>query len=73
MYTHRSTVLHSLAVSSGAGMRIGPEDCVLPVVPMFHANAWGMPHAAVAVGAKQVFLAGPLDAAALVDLRCRSR
>jgi fatty-acyl-CoA synthase len=65
--THRSTVLHALAVSSGAGMSIGPQDCVLPVVPMFHANAWGMPHAAVAVGAKQVFLAGPLNPAALAQ------
>jgi fatty-acyl-CoA synthase len=67
VYTHRSAVLHSFAVSSGAGMSIGPQDCVLPVVPMFHANAWGMPHAAVAVGAKQVFLPGPLNAAALVE------
>jgi fatty-acyl-CoA synthase len=67
VYTHRSTVLHSLAVSSGAGMSIGPQDCVLPVVPMFHANAWGMPHAAVAVGAKQLFLPGPLNAATLVE------
>ncbi len=68
VYTHRSTVLHSLAVSSGAGMSIGPQDCVLPVVPMFHASAWGMPHASVTVGAKQVFLAGPLDPAALVAM-----
>ncbi len=67
VYTHRSTVLHSLAVSSGAGMSIGPQDCVLPVVPMFHASAWGMPHAAVAVGAKLVLLPGPLNAAALVE------
>jgi fatty-acyl-CoA synthase len=67
MYTHRSTVLHSFAVSSGAGMSIGPQDCVLPVVPMFHASAWGMPHAAVAVGAKQVFLPGPLNASALAS------
>jgi len=65
--THRSTVLHALAVSSGAGMSIGPQDCVLPVVPMFHANAWGMPHAAVAVGAKQVLLTGPLDPAVLAQ------
>jgi fatty-acyl-CoA synthase len=65
VYTHRSTVLHSFAVSSAAGMGIGPQDCVLPAVPMFHASAWGLPHTAVAVGAKQVFLAGPLDAAAL--------
>src|SRR5205085_1029791 len=68
LYTHRSTFLHSLAVSSAAGVGIGPGDCVLPVVPMFHANAWGMPHAATAVGAKQVFTAGALDPAALVDL-----
>ncbi|HUY63966.1 MAG TPA: long-chain fatty acid--CoA ligase [Acidimicrobiales bacterium] len=66
--THRSTFLHSLGASSGLGLRIGPDDCVLPVVPMFHANAWGMPHAATAVGAKQVFLAGALEPAALVDL-----
>jgi fatty-acyl-CoA synthase len=67
VYTHRSTVLHSIAVTSGAAMSIGPQDCVLPVVPMFHVNAWGMPHAAVAVGAKQVFLAGPLNPAALAE------
>jgi len=68
VYTHRSTVLHSYAVSSGAGLGIGPRDCVLPVVPMFHANSWGVPHAAVAVGAKQVFLAGPFDAAAMTEM-----
>lgn len=73
VYTHRSTVLHSFAVSSGAGFGLGPRDCVLPVVPMFHANAWGMPHAAVAVGAKQVFLAGPLDAAALAQTCAEER
>ena len=68
VYTHRSTVLHALAVATGAGFSIGPSDCVLPVVPMFHANAWGMPYAATAVGAKQVFLAGSLDCGLLVDL-----
>ncbi len=68
VYTHRSVFLHSMAVTSAAGMDVGPRDCVLPVVPMFHAMAWGAPHAAVAVGAKLVFLAGPLDAGALVDL-----
>jgi fatty-acyl-CoA synthase len=67
VYTHRSTFLHSLGVSSGAGMSIGPRDCVLPIVPMFHANAWGLPHAATAVGAKQVFCAGALDPAGVVD------
>ena len=68
VYTHRSTFLHAMAASSAAGMAVGPADCVLPVVPMFHAMAWGMPHAAVAVGAKQVFAAGPLDPEALLDL-----
>ena len=68
VYTHRSTFLHALAVTSGAGMSVGPGDCVLPQVPMFHANAWGLPHAAVAVGAKLVMYAGAFDAAAFADL-----
>ena len=62
VYTHRSTFLHALAVTSGAAMSIGPSDTVLPQVPMFHASAWGMPYASVAVGAKLVFYAGALDA-----------
>jgi acyl-CoA synthetase (AMP-forming)/AMP-acid ligase II len=68
VYTHRSSFLHALAVTSGAGMSIGPGDSVLPQVPMFHASAWGMPYAAAVVGAKQVFYAGPLDAGEFVDL-----
>jgi fatty-acyl-CoA synthase len=68
VYTHRSAFLHSLAVSSGAGMSLGPQDCAMAVVPMFHANAWGMPYAAVAVGAKQVFLSGAFDSAAFVEM-----
>jgi fatty-acyl-CoA synthase len=67
VFTHRSTFLHALAVSSGAAMSIGPSDTVLPQVPMFHASAWGMPYAAVAVGAKLVLNAGALDAADFVD------
>jgi fatty-acyl-CoA synthase len=68
VYTHRSTFLHALAVTSGAGMSIGPSDCTLSMVPMFHAMAWGMPQAAAAVGAKQVFAAGPLDPGATARL-----
>jgi fatty-acyl-CoA synthase len=71
--THRSTYLHALAVSSAAGMAVGPGDCVLPQVPMFHANAWGLPYAAVAVGAKLVFYAGPLQPAPFVDLLAAER
>jgi len=68
VYTHRSTWLHASAVASTSGMSFGPRDAVLAQVPMFHATAWGMPYAATAAGAKQVFYGGPLDAGALVDL-----
>ena len=73
VYTHRSTFLHALAVTSHAAMSIGPGDAVLPQVPMFHANAWGMPYAAAAVGAKQVFFAGALEASDFVDLLVSER
>ncbi|MBV8193992.1 MAG: long-chain fatty acid--CoA ligase [Candidatus Dormibacteraeota bacterium] len=68
VYTHRSVFLHSMAVCTAAGMNVGPADAAMPVVPMFHAMAWGLPHAAVATGAKLVFCAGPLDNEALADL-----
>ncbi len=68
VYTHRSTFLHAQAVAGPAGMRIGRQDCALPVVPMFHANAWGMPYAAISNGAKLVLYGGALQAADFVDL-----
>jgi fatty-acyl-CoA synthase len=68
VYTHRSTFLHSLAATSMAACALGPGDAVLPVVPMFHANAWGLPHAAVLVGAKLVFGGRDHDPASLIDL-----
>ncbi len=68
VYTHRSTFLHALGASSSAGLAIGPRDCVLPQVPMFHANAWGMPYAGVAVGAKIALYAGAFEAVAFADL-----
>ncbi len=68
LYTHRSTFLHALAITSAAAMAIGPGDCVLPQVPMFHATAWGMPYASALVGAKQVFFAGPLEPAGFAEL-----
>ncbi len=67
LYTHRSTYLHALGVALPSGMGISPSDAVLPIVPMFHANAWGCVHASVIVGAKIVFAATPLDPASLVD------
>ncbi len=68
VYSHRSTFLHTLGTWTQAGLGLGEEDCVLPVVPMFHANAWGLPYAATMVGAKQVFPDRFLDPASLADL-----
>jgi fatty-acyl-CoA synthase len=51
VYSHRSAYLHSMAVAMGDGMGLTPYDTVLPIVPMFHANAWGLPYAALMVGA----------------------
>jgi fatty-acyl-CoA synthase len=67
-YTHRSTFLHAMVVTSGTAMAIGPGDSVLAQVPMFHANAWGMPYGSVLAGAKQVFYAGGLEPEPFVDL-----
>jgi fatty-acyl-CoA synthase len=73
VYTHRSTFLHSLVVTSMAGCAVGPQDAVFPVVPMFHANAWGLPYAAVMVGAKLVLGGRDHSPASLVDLLVRER
>ncbi len=72
-YTHRSTYLHAQAVAAPTGMRIARDDAVLPMVPMFHANAWGAPYAAVMTGAKLVLYSGALDAKAFVDLMVQER
>ncbi len=67
-YTHRSTYLHAITTTSGAATGLGPQDCGLAVVPMFHVNAWGSPFAATMVGAKQVFTGPFMDPATIVDL-----
>ena len=51
VYSHRSTLLHSLGVLSPDAIGIREPDSVMPVVPMFHANAWGIPYAAALTGA----------------------
>ena len=58
LYSHRGNVLHSYAALGPDCMNISARDAVMPVVPMFHANAWGIPYAATMAGAKQV-LPGP--------------
>ena len=68
IYSHRSAVLHALSQVSVDAMAIGSCDVVLPVVPMFHVNAWGVPYAAPMVGAKLVFPGPHLDGASLHEL-----
>jgi len=58
LYDHRSTVLHAYAGIAPDVMGLSMRDCVLPVVPLFHVNAWGVPYAALMVGTKLV-LPGP--------------
>ena len=68
LYSHRALVLHSLAIALPDALDLREADTILPVVPMFHANAWGLPYTAALVGAKLV-LPGPyLDPPSLVDL-----
>ena len=62
LYSHRSTFLHSLVTMSGDTLGISARDSILPVVPMFHANGWGVPYSAAAAGAKLV-LNGPVHEA----------
>lgn len=68
VYSHRSTWLHALGTSLSDGLALSFNDSVLPVVPMFHVNAWGTPYAATMVGAKQVHPGPYLDAVSLLDL-----
>jgi fatty-acyl-CoA synthase len=55
LYSHRSTVLHAYAGIAPDVLNLSNRDCVLPVVPLFHVNAWGVPYSALMVGAKLVF------------------
>ena len=55
LYSHRSTIIHAYAGVAPDVMNLSNRDCVLPVVPLFHVNAWGVPYSALMVGAKLVF------------------
>lgn len=73
VYSHRAIVLHSLMSGMVDGLAIGESETVMPVVPMFHVNAWGLPFSSVMSGANLV-LPGPcLDAASLLELCDRER
>ena len=69
VYSHRSTILHALGVAalSPLGERVAHEDTLLPVVPMFHANAWGYPYLAAMLGSKLVFPGPHLDPESLLE------
>ena len=68
VYSHRSTVLHTLVASLGDFWGLRGTDVVLPVTPMFHANSWGMPYGAVMMGVKLVFPGPHLHPDDLLDL-----
>jgi fatty-acyl-CoA synthase len=68
LYSHRSTVLHSFAVCTSDGLRLGAIDSVLLTVPMFHVNAWGVPYAAAMCGAKLVLPGSALGGESLYAL-----
>ncbi|MCA3212493.1 MAG: fatty-acid--CoA ligase [Burkholderiaceae bacterium] len=68
LYSHRSTLLHSYAAALPDALNLSSRDTILPVVPMFHVNAWGLPYVAPMVGAKLVFPGGQLDGKSLYEL-----
>ncbi len=68
LYSHRSTVLHAYAAALPDALNLSARDVVLPVVPMFHANAWSLPYAGALVGSKLVFPGAGLDGKSLYEL-----
>ena len=67
VYSHRALVLHLLGSTMVDTLALGEADVIMPVVPMFHANAWGLPFTATMVGAKQVMPGPYLDPASLLE------
>jgi fatty-acyl-CoA synthase len=68
LYSHRSTMLHSYASALPDALNVSARDVVLPVVPMFHVNAWGLPYSAMLTGAKMVFPGPALDGKSIYEL-----
>ena len=68
LYSHRSTLLHSYASAMPDALNVSARDTVLPVVPMFHVNAWGLPYSVPLSGAKMVFPGPALDGKSLYEL-----
>jgi len=68
LYSHRSTLLHAYGAALPDALGCSARDSILPVVPMFHVNAWGLPYSAAAVGCKLVFPGPALDGKSVYDL-----
>lgn len=68
LYSHRSSVLHAYAAALPDAMNLSARDVVLPVVPMFHVNAWGLPYAALLTGCKLVLPGASLDGKSIFEL-----
>ena len=68
VYSHRSTILHAYAAALPDVMCMSARDSILPVVPMFHVNAWGIPYSAAMAGAKLVFPGPALDGKSVYEL-----
>ena len=73
VYSHRSTFLHSMAITAGSSLGISERDSVLSIVPMFHANAWGTPYGAFMTGADLIMPQQFLQAAPLAAIINRQR
>ncbi len=73
VYSHRSTVLHSMGAMFADTIGLSERDVAMPIVPMFHANAWGLAHAATFCGASLVFPGPDMSAPAVIDLIERER
>jgi len=68
LYTHRSTIIHAYGAALPDALNLSARDSVLPVVPMFHANAWSLPYTCTMVGAKMVFPGPHLDGKSVYEL-----
>jgi len=68
LYSHRSTLLHTFAIALPDALNCSARDVILPVVPMFHVNAWGLPYAACMMGSKMVLPGPGLDGKSLYEL-----
>lgn len=73
VYSHRALVLHSLVAALPDQLSVSARDTILPVVPMFHANAWGLPYAAALAGAHLVLPGAHLDPESVLDLCAQER